>query len=267
MKKHFKIFSIQLIVIAGFLSISCSTRVSEWMLLNMLPEQYTLVYYYSNNQSETVVKQNELLSRSFNLSNIQFNSIKKENIEKPYYALYYRNRLFSTYNDISELTGITSSPLRKKIAEELMRGKLCTLLYLKCGNEAKDNKGFQTLQNALRNSPLTDIINVVELNRNTKEEAHFASMLLNVEDDLKGIMEPMIFGIFGRFRALEPLLAGGITEENITYLIGYLSAECSCLIKDDLPGTSILFDGAWENPEPALLNKIIDENPELFSLK
>ncbi len=49
----------------------------------------------------------------------------------------------------------------------------------------------------------------------------------------------------------------GISEENISYL----TAECSCLIKDDLPGTDILFINSWENPQLALLNKIIDANP------
>jgi len=88
-------------------------------------------------------------------------------------------------------------------------------------------------------------------------------MLLNVEDDLKSIQEPMLFGVFGRFKALEPLLGKGISEENIRLMINYLTAECSCLIKDDLPGTDILFSGSWENPVPALLNKIIDENPAL----
>ena len=88
-------------------------------------------------------------------------------------------------------------------------------------------------------------------------------MLLNVEDDLKGIQEPMLFGVFGRFKALEPLLGKGITEENIGLMIDYLTAQCSCLIKDDLPGTDILFTGKWDNPQPALLNKIMDANPSL----
>jgi hypothetical protein len=85
-----------------------------------------------------------------------------------------------------------------------------------------------------------------------------------VEDDLKTINEPMLFGIFGRFKALEPLLAGGITEENIGYMIDFLTADCSCLIKDDLPGTDILFTNSWENPVPALVNNILDENPSLM---
>jgi len=39
--------------------------------------------------------------------------------------------------------------------------------------------------------------------------------LLNVEDDLKTIPEPMLFGCVWKVQALEPLLGKGITEENI----------------------------------------------------
>jgi hypothetical protein len=144
-----------------------------------------------------------------------------------------------------------------------MAGKLCVMVYLKTDDKENDEKGLQALKKALGASPFGKIITVVELSRNSKEEAHFASLLLNVEDDLKGIQEPMLFGVFGRFKALEPLLGRGISEENISLMIDYLTAECSCLIKDDLPGTDILFTDKWDNPQPALLNKIIDENLSL----
>ena len=81
---------------------------------------------------------------------------------------------------------------------------------------------------------------------------------------MKAIHEPMLFGIFGRFRVLEPLLAKGISEENINLLIDFLTADCSCLIKDNLPGISILCNAVWENPRPAMVNNIFDENPNLI---
>jgi len=137
------------------------------------------------------------------------------------------------------------------------------MLYLKTDHKEKDDRGLNTLRSTIKSSPFNKIITVVELSRNSLEESHFASLLLNVEDDLKDIQEPMLFGIFGRFKALEPLLGGGISEENINLMIDYFTAECSCLIKDDLPGTDILFRDQWENPQTALLNKIIDDNPSL----
>ncbi len=256
-----KNFSI--ILLAGIMSLACTTRVSEWVLLNSLPNAYTLIYFHKTALSESSKKQNQALSEKIKPANIQFQAVNRPGIDGPYYGLYYQNRLFSKFETADEMAGLSSSPLREKIAAELMAGKLCVMLYLKTDNKEKDEKGLNTLRQAIASSPFSEIITVVELSRNSEDEHHFASMLLNVEDDLKDIQEPMLFGIFGRFKALEPLLGKGISEGNINLMIDYFTAECSCLIKDDLPGTDILFTNKWVNPKTALLNQIIDDNPEL----
>ena len=257
-RKYFKI-----ILLAGLISLACTTRVSEWVLLNSIPNPYTLIYFHNSPLSESIKKQNLAVNERIKTANIQFKTVNRQEITGPYYGLYYKNRLFSRYETVDELTGLTRSPLREKIAAELMAGKLCVMLYLKTDNEEKDEKGLSTLRQAIASSPFSEIITVVELSRYSSEEHHFASMLLNVEDDLKDIQQPMLYGIFGRFKALEPLLGKGITEENINLMIDYFTAECSCLIKDALPGTDILFTDKWTNPKTALLNKIIDDNPQL----
>ena len=253
----------KIIIFAGLISLACTTRVSEWVLLNALPNQYTMIYFHNGTPTETVKKQNQEVVDRIKNANIKFKTVNRQDIKEPYYGLYYEDRLFSKYINPSEMNTLTTSPLREKVAAELMAGKLCVMVYLKTDIKEKDDKGFLELQKALASSPFGKIITVVELSRNSKEETHFVSMLLNVEDDLKPIREPMLFGVFGRFKALEPLIGKGISEENITLMISYLTAECSCLIKDDLPGTDILFTDKWDNPLPALLNKIIDINPSL----
>jgi hypothetical protein len=253
----------KVVILAGIISLACTTRVSEWVLLNALPEQYSLIYFYKDPPAETVKKQNLAVEGSLRAANIQFKMVSRQDIKTPYYGLYYEDRLFSKYNNPGEFRNLITSPLREKVAAELMGGKLCAMVFLKTDNREKDDEGLKILKNALSVSPFGKIISVFELSRNSKEETDFASLLLNVEDDLKGIQEPMLFGVFGRFKALEPLLGKGITEENIGLMIDFLTAECSCLIKDDLPGTDILFTDKWENPQPALLNKIIDDNPLL----
>jgi hypothetical protein len=252
-----------IILLAGLLSLACTTRVSEWVLLNSMANQYTLIYFHNRPLDESLTKQNLAVSDEIKTANIQFKTVFRKEINEPYYGLYYRGRFFSRYETAEELENLTSSPLRKKIASELMAGKLCVMLYLKTDDNEKDEKGLKILHETLASSPFGKIITVVELSRNSKEESHFASLLLNVEDDLNGIQEPMLFGIFGRFKALEPLLGKGLSRENINLMIDFLTAECSCLIKDDLPGTDILFTDNWENPQTALLNKIIDDNPSL----
>jgi hypothetical protein len=255
---------LKILIIAAILSLSCTTKVSEWFLLNSVPDKYLLVYYHSSAIPESVVQQNKELESRCKMSNVLFRSVLKEEIEKPYYALYYKNRLFSEYADYSSLTDIEFSPVREEITSELLAGKLCVLFYLKSGNPEKDEKGLQVVKNTVAASPFENIISIMELERNSVEEQHFVSMLLNVENDLKDIHEPMLFGVFGRFRVLEPLLAKGISEENINLLIDFLTADCSCLIKDNLPGISILCNAVWENPRPAMVNHILDENPSLI---
>lgn len=255
---------LRIIVTAGLISLACTTKVSEWVLLNSLSDQYTLFYFHKAALSESAKRQNAEINKGIKAANIQLRNVLKQDINEPYYALYYKNRLFSAYNEFNDLDNLTSSPLRERIAGELMAGKLCVLLYLKTDIKEKDDQGLQVIRKTIASSPFSNIIPVVELSRNSREEMHFVSMLLNVESDLKNIREPMLFGIFGRFRALEPLLAKGISEENINLMIDFFTADCSCLIKDNLPGTDILYSGNWENPVPALVNKIFDENPALL---
>ena len=250
----------KMIILAGIISLACTTRVSEWVLLNSLPNQYTLICFHNGTLNETLKKQNLNVADRIKTANIQFKTISRPDIKEPYYGLYYEDQLFSRYNNPEEFRNLTTSPLREKIAAELKAGKLCVMVYLTTDNKEKDEKGLRTLQRAIGSSPFGKIITVVELSRNSKEEAQFTSLLLHVEDDLNGIREPMLFGVFGRFKALEPLVGTGISEENINLMIGYLTAECSCLIKDDLPGTDILFTNKWDNLLPALLNQIIDAN-------
>lgn len=255
---------LRLIIIAGLLSLACTTKVSEWVLLNALPNEYTLVYFHKDPLSEIEKQQNAEVENSVRPANIQFRNFLSEDTNQPYYGLYYGQVLISRYHELKELKNLISSPVREKIARELMAGKLCVMLYLKTGIKEKDDAGIRIVKRAIASSPFSHIIPVVELSRNDIEEKHFSSMLLSVETDLKDISEPMLFGIFGRFKALEPLLGRGISEENVNLMVDFLTADCSCLIKDDLPGMDILFTNHWESPTPALVNPILDANPSLM---
>lgn len=259
-----KSFYVRSLFIAGIICLACTTKVSEWMLLNADPGQYTLVYLHKNGVNEKVKAENEGIKKEISGANISFRDVVKEDAAQPYYALYYGNRLFSRYDSPEQLDGIVASPLRDKIAGEIMKGKLCVMLYLRSGIKEKDEKGMAELKKAVESSPFAAIIPVAELNRNDPAEKHFITMLLNVESDLKNLKEPMLFGIFGKFKALEPLVAGGITEENINYMIEFLTADCSCLIKDNLPGTDIIYPGKWDSPATAMVNAILDANPTLM---
>ena len=254
---------LKILILSAVLSLACTTKVSEWVLLNALPNEYVLAYYHKDAITEAVKQHNSEISAEIKSANIQFRNVLKKDIDQPYYALYYNNRLFGRYNDFRELNDIAVSPLRQKIASELMAGKLCVMLYLKTGDPQKDEPGLQIVRKTVAASPFGETITIIDLSRTSTEEQHFVSMLLNVESDLKDIQQPMLYGIFAKFKALEPLVAKGISEGNINLMVDFLTADCSCLIKDDLPGTDILYAGSWENPAPSLINAIIDANPAL----
>ena len=254
---------LKILIVGALLSLACTTKVSEWVLLNSVTDKYLLIYFHKDEIPATVNKKHFEIENRLKPANIHLKTIQRNEVEKPYYALYFNNRLVTQNLDENQLEKLAFSPLRETVANELMNGKLCVMLYLNCGIDEKDEKGVEVLKNTVSKSPFKDVITVLQLDRKNLEESSFISMLLNVEDDLKEINEPMLFGIFGKFRALEPLLAKGISEENINLLIDFLTADCSCLIKDDLPGVNILYKGSWENPKTALVNKIMDANPHL----
>jgi hypothetical protein len=250
------------IFITGVLILSCTTKVSEWVLINVPAEEYRLVSFI-NQEGLDKASDISTIERELAGANVNAREAKTGSAASSGYELYFRNRLVKRYSSSDEIKDIVTSPLRRKISSEIMAGKLCVMLFLKTDDPAKDDRRREALLKAVKDSPFRDVIAVAELSRNNSEESNFVSMLLNVESDLKGIKDPMIFGIFGKFRALEPLVANGISAENIGYMIDFLTADCSCLIKDDLPGADILFKGSWDNPTPALVNRILDENPTL----
>jgi len=258
-----KRFHLKIFIISAILSLACTTKVSEWVLLNAPANEYLLVYYHKEPLSGIIKEQNSRINGDFKSANIRFRTVVSNNIDKSYYALIYENRLFSKYYNYKELENLTVSPLRSRIAAELMSGKLCVMLYLKTGIDEKDDPALQIIKKTITASPFREIIPVMVIDRNNPDEKHLISILLNVESDLKDINEPMLFGVFARFKALEPLISKGISEENINLMIDFLTADCSCVIKDDLPGTDILFTNDWENPLPAMVNRILDANPSL----
>ncbi len=252
------------VIVAALLCLACSTRVSEWVLLNAPADRYLLVCYHSGVIPETVRQSHKELESKSNQANMVFREVRKEEKQPLHYALYYDNRLVAGYDNLESLKGITGSPLRKKITGELMEGNLCAMIFLNSGNKAKDEAGLLVVRKSIASSPFSSLITLTEVDRNDAGERHFVQMLLHTEEDLKEIGEPMLFGVFGRFRVLEPLLAKGISEENIALMIDFFTADCSCVIKDNLPGINILCETSWENPRPALVNRILDENPHLI---
>jgi hypothetical protein len=53
----------RIIIIAAVLSLACTTKVSEWVLINSPAERYLLVYYHRGAISEAEKRQNNQLAK------------------------------------------------------------------------------------------------------------------------------------------------------------------------------------------------------------
>jgi len=93
---------------------------------------------------------------------------------------------------------------------------------------------------------------VLKVARDDKAEQWLVRSLLAVEPDLEEFPEePMVFGIYGRGRALPPFIGKGINYENLLECVYFLMAPCSCQIKDQNPGMDLLMCWDWEKTADA----------------
>jgi hypothetical protein len=88
---------------------------------------------------------------------------------------------------------------------------------------------------------------VVKLARNDANEHWLLRTLDLVEPDLAQLgNQPMVFGVYGRGRVMEPYVGRGITADNLTELLTFLAGACSCQAKERNPGKDLLFHWDWD---------------------
>lgn len=171
------------------------------------------------------------------------------------------------------------SPVRRELRKRLLAGQSAVWLLIESGDAAKDEaaakvieEGLQAAQEKLKlpdgvitqdeasdpkkrheNAdvlqsalPLKIEFSTLRLRRQNAEEAALIAMLMHIEPDLGDyVKEPMLFPIFGRGRALEPMIGKGIHADNIIEASGYLCGACSCEIKEQNPGIDLLMTADW----------------------
>ena len=98
-------------ILAGLLSLACTTRVSEWILLNVPANQYSLIYFHQDPITQAEKKRNQEIADRIETANIQFKTVSRSGLAEPYYSLYYEGRPFSKYKTADELDGLCNSPL------------------------------------------------------------------------------------------------------------------------------------------------------------
>ena len=90
---------------------------------------------------------------------------------------------------------------------------------------------------------------MLRVSRTDPAEKAFVQMLLSTEPGLTDKEfdgQPMVFPVFGRGRALEPMIGKGIARDNLETAAGFLAGPCGCEIKDQNPGVDMLIRADWD---------------------
>ena len=83
--------------------------------------------------------------------------------------------------------------------------------------------------------------------RDDPPSSALVAMLIGSEPDLAERTDPMVFPVFGRGRALLPLIGAGITAKNIHDSAAFLVGPCSCEVKEQNPGFDLLLAADWDD--------------------
>lgn len=171
------------------------------------------------------------------------------------------------------------SPVRREMRQRLLTGQSAVWLLLESGDAPKDDAAAKVIEAALQAAqeklklpdgvitqdeandpkkrrenadvlqsdlPLKIEFSTLRLSRQNAEEAALIAMLMHLESDLGDyVKEPMVFPVFGRGRALEPMIGKGIHADNILEASTYLCGACSCEIKEQNPGIDLLMAADW----------------------
>ncbi len=102
-------------------------------------------------------------------------------------------------------------------------------------------------------SKLKRTIALVKVSRDDPAEKSLISALMEIEPDLKELAgEPMVFGVYGRGRALPPFVGEGILADNLVDLLFFLAGACSCQVKDQNPGMDLPMGRDWDAAAEAI---------------
>ncbi len=284
------------VVVLSSAAQACSVPVFRWALERWEPDPYELVVFHEGPLSEAdeailndLEKQTHDMDHPANLYLRQIDLAaapgedwqalwkSQSDATLPWAVLRYpnphRNPLPIWSGALSSLPreGLLDSPVRKKLAEQILDGECAVWLFLESGTADADAAAFKRLEDCLKEatSELTlpdmagdpvlsepgapDVsdmrisFSIIRLARNDPAEAILIRMLLGTESDLATLKGPMAFPIFGRGRALYAFVDTGINMDTIGPACAFLVGSCSCEVKAQNPGTDLLMAVDWES--------------------
>ncbi|WP_397569839.1 hypothetical protein [Schlesneria sp. T3-172] len=166
----------------------------------------------------------------------------------------------------STLATLLDSSVRQSLLQKLADGQTAVWVLIDSGDPAQDDVAAATLEQELAELTRTltlpeltdspeDIIqdgppvrvefSLIRIRRDDPAEQDFIALLQSCEPDLATLNEPMVFPVFGRCRALLPLVGAGIASDTIRSSAAFLAGACSCQVKELNPGFDLLITADW----------------------
>ena len=170
----------------------------------------------------------------------------------------------------SNLDRLLDSPARQQTIDHLLGGDSAVWVLIEGPDATANEAAAATLETELaRNSELIKLpsqeileaeeefredtaielrvgFSLLRLKRDDPQEAAFIEMLLNCESDLSTFQEPIAIPIFGRGRTYYALVGKGIQPDLIEENCRFICGDCSCQVKEENPGSDLLFAANWE---------------------
>lgn len=162
---------------------------------------------------------------------------------------------------------LTTSPLREKLRDRLLAGHSIVWVMLKSNNETTNRQARERITKRLEalsrqiklpegiglpgselyaDVPLVLKFSLLEIDADDAEESFLVRLLTGFDPEAHAAGEPLVVPVFGRGRALEVIPASTLSDNLIDDLTMYLSAACSCQVKEQNPGFDILIKADWE---------------------
>lgn len=88
---------------------------------------------------------------------------------------------------------------------------------------------------------------ILRVSRQDPAEELFVAQLLGAGPGLADHKGPIVFPIFGRGRALDGIAGPMLNGQGITAAAEFLCGDCSCMIKEQNPGTDLLIAADWSS--------------------
>lgn len=175
---------------------------------------------------------------------------------------------------------IIDSPARKELVEKILEGNSGVYVFLESGNRTKDEEAAKSLNsyllslsselglprgvvefdgsvtgdgeastdpiNQLRSGiPLKLAFSMLRLSATGADEILVSILKRLSKTDNPVNNEPMVFAVYGRGRALQPIVGEQITLDMVGQISSFLVGACSCQVKDLNPGTDLLLNHDW----------------------